>query len=250
MQLHVTEVMTHVEIARTALVNARNQLLQSIYIMSEAGHNTTDLIRMQERLDEAIALSQTSHDHLGVWQRVEVQRRMQHDLDSYQGDAQAAEPDDLAHQLFTSADYHITYDGGLRSWLNPKECDASADEDLPYYGLFGDGEEWPQYGLTGDTDDDDDDSADDEYYDDILDRLLATEEQPMRVILGDERADVAFDTSDMTWADHPLHDEEYRQLFGLPLTPGGDWHYDIFGNWHPGRQPSPSTDDPDYNTPW
>lgn len=248
MQVPITEVMTHVEMARTALAHARNLLLQSIYQMSAAGHTPAELIRMQAQLDEALALSQMSHDHLAVWQRVESQRQIQCELDSYQGGAHDADADDLAHQLFTSADSYITYDGGLRSWLNHKEHDASADEDLPYYGLFGDGEEWPQYGLTGDADDDDD-SVDDEY-DDMLDMLLATHAQPVRVILGDERAHIAFDTSDMAWADQPLHDEEYRQLFGLPLTPGGDWHYDIFGNWHPGRCPAPATDDPDYNAPW
>lgn len=250
MQLNVNEVMNQVETARQALTDARNHMLRMIFAMTAAGHNASELIRMQARMDEALALSQTSHDHLAVWQSVEAQRRLQHDLDSYRGDAQEDDADARTHQVFMPADYSITHDSGLFGWLNPKEHDASADDDIPYYGLFGDGEEWPQYGLTSDVDDEDYETIDDEYYDDVLDRLLATDEQPMRVILGDERADVAFDTSDMTWADQPLHDEEYRQLFGMPLTPGGDWHYDIFGNWHPGRYPSPTTDDPDYNSPW
>lgn len=249
MQLSVTQVMNHVEMAQTALANARNHMLHSIFDMIATGHNASELIRMQERLDEALALSQTTYDHLAVWQRVELQRQTQCELDSYQGDPHDADADDLNHKLFTSADYHITYDGGLRSWLNPKAHDTLADEEVPYYGLLGDGEELPQYGLTNDVDDEDYEPINEEDYDDLLDTLLACYKPSVPVILGDERADVAFDISDMGWADQPLHHEEYRQLFGLPLTPGGDWHYDIFGNWHPGCYPSSSTDDPDYNTP-
>jgi hypothetical protein len=238
MQLNVTEVMKQVEMARNSLATARNHLLQSIHQMSAAGHNVTELVRMQERLDEAVALSQTSHDHLAVWHQVDAQRRMQQALDSYQG----SESDEKAQPEYSRVfDYYTMLDDeivSLCSSLKDDEDDPTmVDDDLPYYGSFND-------------DDDDDDS---DFYADLRDMYGASSDAPdvpASIILGDERAAVAFDTSDMAWADKPLHEEELRLLFGLRLTPGGDWHYDIFGNWYPGPPPSAPNDSPDYNAPW
>ncbi|MFN5060431.1 MAG: hypothetical protein ACK5GU_10980 [Chloroflexota bacterium] len=239
MQLNVTEVMNQVEMARNSLASARNQLLQAIHVMSGAGQNVTELIRMQERLDEAVALSQTSHDHLAVWHQVDARRRMQQALDSYQG----LESDEKAQPEYSRVfDYYTMLDDdivSLSSSLKDDEDDTTmADDDLPYYGSF--------------TDDDDDDD-DDDFYADLRDMYGVASDAPdvpASIILGDERAAVAFDTSDMAWADKPLHEEELRLLFGLRLTPGGDWHYDIFGNWYPGPPKPLTNDNPDYNAPW
>jgi hypothetical protein len=239
MQLNVTEVMNQIEMARTGLASARNHLLQSIHLMSAAGHNVTELVRMQERLDEATALSQTSHDHLAVWHQVDTQRRMQQALDSYQG----LESDEKAQCEYSRFfDHYTMLDDNLVSLWSFLDDDDDDDESTTNYDR-------PYPGAS--TDDDDDDAADG--YADLRDLYGDTSDDqnaPTPIILGDERAAVAFDTSDMAWTDQPLHDEELRLLFGLRLTPGGDWHYDIFGNWYPGRWQSFTTDDLDYNAPW
>ncbi|MFZ9858302.1 MAG: hypothetical protein ACO3F2_08235 [Roseiflexaceae bacterium] len=236
MQLNITEVMKQVEIARHSLAMARNQLLQEIHLMSEAGHNMTELVRMQERLDEAVALSQTSQEHLAVWHQVTTQRRMQQALDSYQG----LESDEKAQREFSRVfDQYVSLDddiGSLWSFLNDDDDDSTTtDYDQSHRGL---------------SDDDDDD---DDFYADLCDMFSDEsdmENMPNPIILGDERAIVAFDTSDMEWTNQPLHEEELRLLFGLRPTPGGDWHYDIFGNWYPGSPPSSPNDSTDYNAPW
>jgi hypothetical protein len=236
MRLNVTEVMNQVEMARNSLATARNQLLQEIHVMSAAGHNVTELTRMQERLDEAVALSQTSHDHLAVWHQIDTQRRMQQALDSYQG----LESDEKAQRSHRRVfDHYTAIDDDIVSlWASFNDDDDDEtmnNDDQPYLGAA----------------DDDDDN--DEFYADLRDQYgddTDEDHAPNPVILGDERAAVAFDTSDMEWADQPLHDEEIRLLFGLRPTPGGDWHYDIFGNWYPGPPPSSPNDDPDYNAPW
>jgi len=239
MQLNVTEVMNQIEMARTGLASARNHLLQSIHLMSAAGHNVTELVRMQERLDEATALSQTSHDHLAVWHQVDTQRRMQQALDSYQG----LESDEKAQCEYSRFfDHYTMLDDKLVSLWSFLDDDDDDDESPTNYDR-------PYPGASTDNDDDDDAYG----YADLRDLYGDTSDAqnaPTPIILGDERAAVAFDTSDMAWTDQPLHDEELRLLFGLRLTPGGDWHYDIFGNWYPGRWQSFTTDDLDYNAPW
>ncbi len=245
MQLHVTDVMNRIEIARQALTHARDEMLHAIHDDAASGHQDALVLRIQEQLDEAIALMHTGHEHLQVWQRIDAHRRVQRDLDSYQG----SDSEETAQYVHSRPDQNNSY---RSTWASPIAYDASADDEDPYYGIFGDGEAWPSYGGTHDDDDDDNNYID--IYEDIesdsfLEMLLKPHTAAVQIILGDERASDAFDTSDMSWADQPLHEEEYRQLFGLPLTPNGDWHYDIFGQWHVGRYQPPAIDDPDYNTP-
>lgn len=244
MPFHVTEVMNQVETACQALTDARNHMLRAIITMTAAGHNVSELIRIQERLDAAISSSQTSHDHLAVWGQMHAHLVTQHALDGYTGhepggSAQSSADKQNCEFMRMCDDASQRDDAESDSWLMAYLSDDD-DDDNPYTrdedNLFY------QY-------DDDDIESDDESVCDVLDELL-WRRPSTRVILGDERASVAFDTSDTTWATQPLHEVEYRMLFGLPMNATDDWHYDIFGNWYPGRYQPPRTDDPDYNIPF
>lgn len=251
MQLRVTKVVNHVETARHGLEMARKQLLRMIYKMDAADHRVTELKDIQAQLDEAVALSQMAHDYLSVWHESQVQ----HALDAYMGeDADSSASLTRAHVMPQSDTYDYSahrfmHDGEDRLSLSPVSNDDDDDDFLAFLDDVTD----TSSGYYGDVSDDDDEDD----YISITDDCLNFDEYIMEhaqskptIILGDERAAVAFDTSDMAWATQPLSESVYRKLFGLSLDQHDDWHYDIFGNWYPGFPPHHDVDDPDYNIPF
>ncbi len=256
MQVPMNDVIDQINTAYHALTTARNQVLGEIYVQGGNGHNASELNAIRTQMDDAVALIQRSRDHLAVFVQVSERLRIQMALNTYTGASEDV--------VTTRSNHHADDDQGsveypmvrLDELLNSLQPPLSSDDD----DEFVDMDDGRSDDISDDTvdylrnirswsnayesyrDDDDDDM-----YEDIDDCIVGNARVKPHVILGDERASVAFDTSDMAWATQTLSETAYRMLFGLPLPPDGDWHYDIFGNVQLGKYIAPG--DGDYNIP-
>lgn len=260
MQVPMNDVIDHINTAYHALTTARNQVLGAIYAQGGNGHNVSELDAMRTQLDEAVALSQRSRDYLAVFVQVSERIRVQTELNTYTGASEDEGTTRLNHRVddaHAGEEYRIfRFDELLNSFQPPLPFD---DDDDDFVDMDGDrsddiSDETIDYlrssrawrnAYESYRDDDDDDGSD--MYEELDDSIVGNAPVKPQVILGDERASVAFDTSDMAWATQPLSETVYCMLFGLPLPPDGDWHYDIFGNVQLGKYRAP--EDGDYNVP-
>lgn len=253
MKINIANIMHQIEIAHQALTTARDEMLRATVdaAVLGTGPSAVDAIlgRIQERLDDAIAISQTCVAYGAIVAERDPRQQVQQALDTYEGAGYDWREYDSCAKEYFDAQSSYEYMGAISEYLGnrdqsdvfpTKPTPSEVDDDLFTFDDIDD----PYAGMELY----DDEESDDDTLDFLITHLNNDRFGP--VTLGDERAAVAFDTTDMEWATLPLHEEAYRQLFGLPLTPNGDWHYDIFGNWHPGRTPLCPTDDPDYNIPF
>lgn len=251
MSKKIIEVIQQINNAHAALQTARNAIMRDVIVKRQAGRNVTEWACIEDRLNEAISLSDICRQYMHVLADLEAQQRLQQELDTYQG----ADEDGSVATVMSEREHresmrtYNTY-ASIEDLLQLPQHDDDEDDDdwrtfyddIPYL-RFNDAD-----ADAADTDDEADEC--DAEYDDIVSQVTSSRPPIWSGTLGDERAAVAFDTTDTAWATQPLHEEEYRVLFGLRPTPGGDWHYDIFGNWYAGPYKPPTTDDPDYNAPW